>query len=768
MKGRTARPAADRTAARRITGPLSPTEMATCATLGTTVVALTVIASVIPALTAAQVLAAAPFALIAQRYRARAVTTSAVATTVVAFAVAGWTSATAVISCALVGGVVGTVHRRGGGLLMVLASALLVGLASSAVGVILLWILRPLRELVLLVMRSSLEGTTRSMEWAARNAGSPDAVAGAATVLRGLGDVVTRQWAPLLLISGTFSMLLTAIVAWWLLRGMLGRLAGLSEHDPLDALSNTAPPAHPGQPHPADPARVAEAQPLPVVFDHVSYRYPGVDRIALNDLSMRIDPAEFVAVTGANGSGKSTLARLLAGMEPTSGRVTRPGRAGLGAAAGTAMVMQSPDSQILSTRVADEVVWGLPADSVPEPEQVERLLEVVGLGGLGDQHPNALSGGQQQRLVVAAALARSPRLLIADEATAMIDPAGRADLVEVFGRLPARGTAVVTITHRREEAEAAQRRIHLEPAVPVRSRPTAGFAPPPGRGAPGPFGPGGPGLRGGVGRQVGQGGQGGYRPTPGNPVLVLQHVGHRYAAGTPWEHRALTDINLVVRRGEAILITGENGSGKSTLTWILAGLITPTEGTCTLNSEPVHKNLGSVALAFQNARLQVVRPTVCEDIEAAGGEEMTTGKVSAALDAVGLDRVLAASPITRLSGGQLRRVALAGLLARNPEVLVLDEPLAGLDPGARAEVTALLGELRQRGTTLVIVSHDTDELRSIVDCRVALRDGMVHYLDDTAPGARTDTAPAAHHGSSPQAHHGTAPQAQGTTREPRR
>lgn len=710
--------------------------MATCATLGTTVVALTVIASVIPALTAAQVLAAAPFALIAQRYRARAVITSAVATTVVAFAVAGWTSATAVISCALVGGVVGTVHRRGGGLLMVLASALLVGLASSAVGVILLWILKPLRELVLLVMRSSLEGTARSLEWAARNAGSPDAVAGAATVLRGLGDVVTRQWAPLLLISGTFSMLLTAIVAWWLLRGMLGRLAGLSEHDPLDALSTTAQPAHPGQPHPADPARVAEAQPLPVVFEHVSYRYPGVDRIALNDLSMRIDPAEFVAVTGANGSGKSTLARLLAGMEPTSGRVIRPGPAGLGATAGTAMVMQSPDSQILSTRVADEVVWGLPADAVPGPERVERLLDIVGLGGLGDQHPNALSGGQQQRLVVAAALARSPRLLIADEATAMIDPAGRADLVEVFGRLPARGTAVVTITHRREEAEAAQRRIHLEPAVPVRSWsprgpiPPNGFANPPGRGGPGGFG------------------QAGHRPPPGNPVLVLQHVGHRYAAGTPWEHRALTDINLVVRRGEAILITGENGSGKSTLTWILAGLITPTEGTCTLNSEPVHKKLGSVALAFQNARLQVVRPTVCEDIEAAGGSEMTTGKVSAALDAVGLDRVLAASPITRLSGGQLRRVALAGLLARNPEVLVLDEPLAGLDPDARAEVTALLGELRQRGTTLVIVSHDTDELRSIVDCRIALRDGMVHYLDDSA-----------HHGTAPQAHHGAAPEA---------
>lgn len=677
--------------------------MATCATLGTTVVALTVIASVIPALTAAQVLAAAPFALIAQRYRARAVLTSAVATTVVAFAVAGWTSATAVISCALIGGVVGTVHRRGGGLLLVLVASLLVGLASSAVGVVILWILAPLRNLVLLVMRNTLEGMARSMEWVARTAGSPDATAGAAAALRGLGGAVTRHWAPILLVSGTISMLLSAIVAWWLLRGMLGRLAGLSEHDPLDALANTTSGTEPAQPFPSG---TEPAQPLPVVFEHVSYRYPGVDRVALRDLSMRIDPAEFVAVTGANGSGKSTLARLLAGMEPTAGRVIRPGRAGLGRSGGTAMVMQSPEAQILSTRVADEVVWGLPADSVPSPADVERLLDAVGLTGLGEQHPNALSGGQQQRLVVAAALARSPRLLIADEATAMIDPAGRADLVDVFTHLPTRGTAVVMITHRREEAEAAHRRIHLESAAPLPPRyaprhPPAG----PRRLPPGP------------------------RPIPGSPVLVLQHVGHRYAAGTPWEHRALTDVNLVVRRGEAILITGENGSGKSTLTWILAGLITPTEGSATLNSEPVHKQLGSVALAFQNARLQVVRPTVCEDIEAAGGAEMTTGTVSAALDAVGLDRVLAASSITRLSGGQLRRVALAGLLARKPEVLVLDEPLAGLDPDARAEITAVLADLRQRGTTLVIVSHDTDELRPIVDCRVVLRGGIIHYLD---------------------------------------
>lgn len=675
--------------------------MATCATLGTTVVALSVIASVIPALMAAQVLAAAPFALIAQRYRARAVLTSAVATTVVAFAVAGWGAATAVISCALVGGVVGTVHRRGGGLPMVLTASLLVGAASSGVGVVILWILRPLRELVLLVMRSTLEGLARSMEWASRTAGSPEATASAAAALRGFGDAVTRHWAPILLISGTISMLMTAIVAWWLLRGMLGRLAGLSEHDPLDALANTT-------------SADGTADPLPVVFEQVSYRYPGVHRSALNDLSMRIDPAEFVAVTGANGSGKSTLARLLAGMEPTSGRVSRPGRAGLGVHGGTAMIMQSPDSQILSTRVADEVVWGLPADSVPAAGGVERLLEAVGLGGLGDQHPNALSGGQQQRLVVAAALARAPRLLIADEATAMIDPAGRAGLVDVFSHLPDRGTAVVTITHRPEEAAAAQRRIHLDqsaspsdPRSTVRKLPQ-GFSPRP---IP-------------------------HRPPQGHPVLVLHHVGHRYSAGTPWEHRALTDINLVVRRGEAILITGENGSGKSTLTWILAGLIAPTEGTCTLNSEPVHKKLGSVALAFQNARLQVLRPTVCEDIEAAGGAEMTTRKVSAALDAVGLDRALAASPITRLSGGQLRRVALAGLLAHNPEVLVLDEPLAGLDPAAREEITTVLADLRQRGTTLVIVSHDTDELRPIVDCRIMLQDGMIHYLDQRPQAAR--------------------------------
>jgi energy-coupling factor transport system ATP-binding protein len=192
--------------------------------------------------------------------------------------------------------------------------------------------------------------------------------------------------------------------------------------------------------------------PVPVTLERVRFRFPQADRDALDGVSLTVAPARLLAVVGHNGSGKSTLARIVAGRPPTAGRVERPGAAALGRSGGTAMVFQRPETQILGVRVDDDLRWGLPPDY---PVDVDALLAAVGLDGFAARETATLSGGELQRLAIAAALARGPALLVSDESTTMLDPDGRRLVMDVLRGLPARGTAVVHVTHRLREAARA-------------------------------------------------------------------------------------------------------------------------------------------------------------------------------------------------------------------------------------------------------------------------------------------------------------------------
>ena len=194
-----------------------------------------------------------------------------------------------------------------------------------------------------------------------------------------------------------------------------------------------------------DEAPDAAIGPVPVRLDKVRFRYPHAKQDALREVSLELQVGEHVAVIGDNGSGKTTLTLILAGRQPTSGTVQRPGAVGLGMLGGTALVLQHPKSQVLGTRVADDVVWGLPPGTEVD---VDRLLREVGLGGFWNVDTGSLSGGELQRLALAAALAREPALLIADEFTSMVDQEGRNVLLTVLSGLPKRHrTALVHITH---------------------------------------------------------------------------------------------------------------------------------------------------------------------------------------------------------------------------------------------------------------------------------------------------------------------------------
>jgi energy-coupling factor transport system ATP-binding protein len=427
-------------------------------------------------------------------------------------------------------------------------------------------------------------------------------------------------------------------------------------------------------------------------------------------VSLTVEPGEHIAVTGANGSGKTTLMLVLAGRESISGTVERPGAVGLGRLGGTAVIMQHPESQVLGSRVADDVVWGLPPGKTTD---VHQLLTEVGLDGLADRDTGGLSGGELQRLAVAAALAREPSLLIADEVTSMVDQQGRDALMAVLSGLTQHHRmSLMHITHYNNEADAADRSINLTgngaaadntEMVEITAAPAATLP---------------------AGHHI------------GDPVLELNNVGHEYGSGTPWATTALRDINFVVHEGDGVLIHGLNGSGKSTLAWIMAGLTVPTVGSCLLDGAPVSDQVGAVAISFQASRLQLMRSRVDLEIASAAGFPVEDrARVAAALATVGLDPAMATRRIDQLSGGQMRRVVLAGLLARSPRALILDEPLAGLDAASQRGLLRLLEDLRRRaGLTVVVISHDFSGLEDLCPRILHLQDGVLATVPTAAGG----------------------------------
>ncbi|WP_067647656.1 ABC transporter ATP-binding protein [Nocardia harenae] len=653
-------------------GPLRPIELATGAVLGGMTVGLITVGAVVPFAAALQMVAAVPLGMIAHRYRLRALATASVAAALVTFVAAGVTPAVGLAATATLGGIIGIVKRRGGGLFTVLGLATLTGVVWAAFSIGMLFLFAPLRELFFDTIRNTSRGLanlTARQSWS-------EAVG---RWIADGADLVLRWWWVFIGCSVLAGMLAAAVLSWYVLGAVLDRLAWLPSRDRLDA--------------PPDDRPIA---PLPVRLHGVAYRYPGATADALHGIDLTVAEGEFVAVVGHNGSGKSTLTRLLAGRPPTAGAVSRPGSAGLGHLGGTALVLQRPESQTLGVLVADDVVWGLSAERAAEVD-VDALLTEVGLAGFGERETAALSGGQQQRLAVAAALARRPALLIADEATSMIDPQGRRELVALLGGLPRRHPmAVVLVTHHEADAAAADRVVHLADGRTVEHLPSWRRPADDRRSAP-----------------------------MGPPVLELRGVRHSYNRGTPWEAPALHGVDLTVRRGEALLIVGGNGSGKSTLAWIMAGLVEPSSGRCDLAGKPVSGQIGRVALAFQHSRLQLQRQRVGEEIADWGGRATGSGAVGRALDAVGLDRAMAARSIEELSGGQAKRVVLAAIVASGPQVVVLDEPLAGLDPQGRADIVELLARLRDAGHTLIVISHDVDDMAAVCDRTVHLEQGRI-------------------------------------------
>lgn len=218
-------------------------------------------------------------------------------------------------------------------------------------------------------------------------------------------------------------------------------------------------------------------------------------------------------------------------------------------------------------------------------------------------------------------------------------------------------------------------------------------------------------------------------------MVRLRGVNHTHSPGTPWARPALHDINLQFVAGDRVLITGANGSGKSTLAWILAGLTAPSTGIAERDGEPLVDEADDIGMLLQHTRLQLLRPTVAAEIVAFG---CSPERTRWAIEQIGFPLSILERPIDSLSVGQQRRVGLAVLLARGLPFMVLDEPMAGLDPDARGQLVEAIDRL-PLATTIVTVTHDLVDSAPLGTRIIELADGRI-VADTAAPGGSLPVA----------------------------
>jgi energy-coupling factor transport system ATP-binding protein len=535
---------------------------------------------------------------------------------------------------------------------------------------------------------------------------------------------------------------------------------------------------------------------LAVDLRNISYAYEGETEDVLRNVSLTVRDGEFVLILGPSGCGKSTLLQLLNGTIPHTLRGRLEGEASVcgkpilstkvaSFATEVGMVFQDPEAQIINTRVRDEVCFGLENLCRPAAEILERqreALDFVGLDGFGDRSIFDLSGGQKQRVSIAAVLAARPRLLVLDEPTANLDPAGMAEIFAVLERLNREaGTTIVMVEHRVDELadrvsrvlmmdrgsivfdgtprEAfSQRRVaHSEENAAVPSsawfpqacefalalgdrmgRPVDATGMPLSVSEAVAF----------ADRCIGTATATSQPPAPlltrpstaNDPAFLrVNRLSFFYEKKLP----ILSDIGFDVGRGEMIALCGRNGSGKTTLARLLMHINAPPRGTIWLEGRDVFdlsaREISSeIGYVFQNPDHQFVTDRVWDEI-AYGlkvrnyADNAIAERVGEVLDIVDLTRYRDRSPFS-LSLGERRRLSVATMLVLEPHLLVLDEPTIGQDHERAQQLMGLMARLRERyRTSILMITHDVRLVAEWADRALVISGGRL--LFDGSPQA---------------------------------
>ncbi len=501
---------------------------------------------------------------------------------------------------------------------------------------------------------------------------------------------------------------------------------------------------------------------------------------ALKGVDITVKKGEFVSILGHNGSGKSTFAKLVNGLNMLTGGTLYVKdldaskeeniwdiRKSVG------MVFQNPDNQIIATVVEEDVAFG-PENIGMDPKDIVRnvdiALKAVSMEEFRKAAPAYLSGGQKQRVAIAGILAMKPECIILDEPTAMLDPLGRKEVMDTITRLNREeGITIVLITHYMEEAALSDRIIiindgeiagegsprdvfknvekmkglHLDvPQITELSylinKENENF----------------PGDMLTIDEFVKKAQEIGFNEgfsyvkkenkerTETEPVLEVKNLTHIYGEETAFERVALKNVSLTINRGEFIGLIGHTGSGKSTLIQHLNALAKGNEGGVYFKGMDINADKSKlkeirqkIGLVFQYPEHQIFESTIYDEVAfgpkncGLEGEELDK-RIKEALAFVGMGEEFYKKSPFDLSGGQKRRVAIASILAMKPEVLVLDEPMAGLDPYGRDEILGNIKKMHHElGITIILVSHSMEDIANIADRIIVMNKGSVAMFD---------------------------------------
>ncbi len=501
----------------------------------------------------------------------------------------------------------------------------------------------------------------------------------------------------------------------------------------------------------------------------------------LRGISLNVESGAFVAIIGANGSGKTTLIKHINGLLlPTEGNVHIDGldtrdpsnlrelRKLVG------MVFQNPADQIVASTVEEDIAFGLENLNLPSQiirERVDEQLALVGLTEEATRPPHLLSGGQMQKVALAGVLARQPEIVIFDEPTAMLDPVARDVFLKRLRELHRQGLTVIYITHHMEETVYADRVcvlkqgkiiLHGDPGEVFSQselindagleKPEAyslgerfrlfGWEIPQEILTPDALVKSLPVYDGSQKAAI-------YTPKPftSKQIISLQDVHYTYLSGTPLAKSALKGASVDILKGNIHALAGTNGSGKSTLLQHINGIFRPDEGLVRVDDlqvddpqTPLREIIRKVGMVFQNPESQFFEIYVGDEI--AYGPKQFQFKdirehVKTAMEMVGLDfEGFKDRRLETLSGGEKRKVALVSTLVLQQDILLFDEPTAGMDPSARDSLLDLFKQLNQQGKTIIIASHRLDELAQVSHFLSAMNRGKV-IVTQPAPAALT-------------------------------
>ncbi len=498
---------------------------------------------------------------------------------------------------------------------------------------------------------------------------------------------------------------------------------------------------------------------------------------ALDSVNIDIKDGDFVAILGHNGSGKSTFAKHInALLLPSDGTMyvngynTKDLEKLWDIRQSAGMVFQNPDNQMVATIVEEDVAFGPENLGVPSEEirkRVDESLKSVGMYEFKDASPARLSGGQKQRIAIAGVLAMLPKCIILDEPTAMLDPMGRKEVINTVIKLNKKfNMTVILITHYMNEAVLADKVFVMDSGkLVMQGTPREIFKNPDklfsyGLDVPQVTELSHMLIKKGVNirddiltvsemvdeiikkaskKTVFYHTENAKKENNKETVLSLRNVSHVYNEGTVFKKTALNNINLEIKKGEFLGLIGHTGSGKSTLIQHLNALLKPTSGEILLYGKDDYKDVNKlksirqkIGLVFQYPEHQLFEMTVYKDIAFAPtnlglSEEEIKERVDTAAKTAGLSEEIYEKSPFDLSGGQKRRVAIAGILAMKPDVLVLDEPTAGLDPKGRDEILSAVKKMHDEfGMTVILVSHSMEDISKIADRIIVMYGGEIY------------------------------------------